>query len=99
MNGTIGLALDREENPANIMQLEDCENVRLTCHSLLDVASVFVEHFLPAGDNLRQDRKPIAGRRLGKDRAIAALLRLVLFNAAFRNRLCRRFGPILYRCV
>ena len=79
----IGLAFDREEQPAEIVQLEYGENVGLSGHGLLDSASIFVEDFFPAGDDLRQDREPVAGGRLGKDRSIPALFARSLLKPPF----------------
>jgi hypothetical protein len=45
----------REEHPAEIVPLEHGENVRLPGHGFFDVTSVFVEDFLAAGNDLRED--------------------------------------------
>ena len=65
------------------MQLEHGENVWLLGNRLLDVAGIFVEDVLAAGDDLRQDREPIASRRLGKDWAIPTLFALSLLKPPF----------------
>ena len=74
----VGFALDVEKDPAEVMQLQHGEDVRLTGHGLLDVLGVLIEDLLPSGDDLRDDGEAVARRGLGKDRAVSALLYVVL---------------------
>src|SRR6266446_446646 len=90
----VGLSLDREEHPAQVVQLEHGEAVRLVRHRLLDVLGVLVEYIFPAGDDLSDDREAVACRTLGKDWAVSALLHLIFEDSPFRDRHSRRFGPL-----
>src|SRR5688572_21840133 len=83
----IGVALDLEEIPAQVVQLERRERIRLFRDGLLDVLRVRVAVLLLARNDLCDDRKAVAGRALRKDWSVAALLDLVLFVSAFRDRL------------
>ena len=94
------LPLDREEIPAEVMQPEHGDNVRLSCHRLLKILSILVEGRLPAGNDFRDDGEAVARRSPGEDRAIAALLDLVLEVSALRDRHGGGFRPVfLLRCV
>src|SRR6266567_6559964 len=96
----VWLPLDREEIPAEVMQPEHGDNVRLTCHRLLKILSILVEGRLPAGNDFRDDGAAVARRSPGEDRAIAALLDLVLEVSALRDRHGGGFRPVfLLRCV
>src|SRR6266542_278968 len=86
------LPVDRKEYPAKIVQLEHCETIGLICNSLFDVTGILVEHFLTPGNNLRQHREAIAGRRLGKDRTVFPLFEMI---SLLRYGLRRRFRPAL----
>ena len=90
----VGLPFDREENPAQVVQLEHCEAVRLVRYGLLDVSGVLVEYIFPARDDLGDDGEAIARRTLGKDRAVSALLHLIFEDPSFRDRHRRRSGPV-----
>ena len=70
----VGLPLMSKEDPAQVMQLEHGEAVRLIGHGFLDVLGVLVEDRLPSGDDLRDDREAVASRSFGKDRAVPTLL-------------------------
>ena len=71
----VGVAFDRKEDPAQIMQLQDGKCVRLGRDRVLNVFSVFVEDVLAAGNYFREDREAVARRGLGKDRPVSSLLR------------------------
>ena len=62
----VGFPVDWKEDPAQIVQLEHGEAVRLVGYCLLDVLGVLVEHLLPTGDDLCEDREAVARRVLGK---------------------------------
>ena len=91
----VGFAVDGEENPAEVVQLEHGEDVRLTGHRLLDVLGVLVEDLLPSGDDLRDDGEAVARRSLGEDRAVPALLHLVLEKSSLGDRHGGGLRPIL----
>src|SRR6185436_1016171 len=82
----VGLPVDRKEDPAQVVQLEHGETVRLRRYGLLDVFGILVEHLLPTGDDFRKNRKAVAGWTLGKDRAVSALFHLILGESSFGNR-------------
>src|SRR3954454_16383108 len=90
----IGLPFDREENPAQVVQLKHGEAVRLLRYGLLDVSGVLVEYIFPARDDLGDDGEAIARGTLGKDLAVSALLHLVFEDPSFRDRHRRRSGPV-----
>src|SRR6185503_16690914 len=95
----VSIPLDLEEIPSEVMQLEHGEDVRLTGHRLLDVLGVFVEDRLPSGDDLRDDGEAVARRSPWKDRAVPALLHLVLDKSPFGDRHGGGLRPILsLRC-
>src|SRR4029077_10064324 len=50
----VGFPVDWEEHPAQIVELEHGEAVRLIRHRLFDVPSVLVEHLFTAGDDLSE---------------------------------------------
>src|SRR5947209_17132292 len=90
----VGLSLDREEHPAQVVQLEHGKTVRLACHRLLDIPSMFVECLFPSGNDLRDDREAITCWTFRKDRAVSALLYLIFEDSPFRDRHSRRLGPV-----
>src|SRR4029077_10063114 len=94
----VGLPFYGEENPAQVMQLEYRETVGLSCHRLLDIFGILVEHVFSSGNDLRQDAKPVARRSSREDGAVSALLHLVLEVSAFGDRHCRRPGPVVLLC-
>ena len=51
----IGVPFDREEHPAQVVQLEHSETIGLGRDGLLDVLSILVEAFFPSGDDLCKD--------------------------------------------
>ena len=83
-----------KQDPAQIVQLENGETVRLRRYGLFDVFSVLVENLLATGDDFCENRKAVARRALGKDRSVSALLHLIFEESSFRNRHRRRFGRV-----
>jgi hypothetical protein len=57
------------------VQFQHRKRVRLFGDRVLNDLRVFVERFLSAGNDLRDNREAIAGGSLGENRAVAALLR------------------------
>ena len=51
----VGLALDRKEDPAQIVQLEYGETVGLRRYRLLDVLGVLIENLLPTRNDFREN--------------------------------------------
>ena len=94
----VGLPFYREENPAQVMQFEYRETVGRSCHRLLDVFGVLVEHVFSSGNDLRYDRKAVARRSFREDGAVSALLNLVLEVSTFGDRHYRRLGPVVLLC-
>src|SRR5688572_8831673 len=92
----IGVALDLEEVPAQVVQLENRESIRLCRNGVLDVGRVLVELTLPTRNDLRYDRKTVAGRAPRKDRAVTSLLDFVRGVSPFWYRLCSGFRPVLF---
>src|SRR5262249_54913361 len=91
----VGVPLDLEQIPAQIVQFQHGEEVRLSGHARLDVSRILVEVLFGAGFDLRDDRESVAGRCFGINGAIAALLDLVLEQASLRGGLSRGFRPVL----
>ncbi len=85
---------DVEKVPSEIMQLKHGEDVRLTCHGLLDVLGVLIERRLPSGNDLCDDGKAVASWSLGKDRPVSALLNFILDEAPFGDRHGRGLRPV-----
>ena len=73
----VGFSLDVEEHPAQVVELEHGEAVRLARHRFLDVLAVFTDGLLPARVDLRDDREAIArggpGERSGRIFPVRAL--------------------------
>ena len=91
----IGVPLDGEEHPAQVMQLQDGQGVGLRGDRFLDGFGVFIEDVFPAWDDLRQDREAVASRRLREDRPVTPLLDLVLEIPSLWDRHCGRLRPVL----
>ena len=54
----VGLSLDREEDPAQVVQLEHGEDVRLARHRLLDIPGILVEDLSLPGMIFAMIEKP-----------------------------------------
>src|SRR5213080_1203237 len=89
----IGVPFDREEHPAQVVQLEHSETIGLGRDGLLDVPSILVEALFPSGDDFRKNREAIARWSFGKNRSVSPLLYLILEESPFWDRHRRRSGP------
>ena len=74
--------------------------VGIVCDCFLYDLGMVVYVLFPSRDDLRDDAEAVAGRSLGKDRTVSALLNFILEEAPFGDRHGRGFRPVaLPRCV
>ncbi len=73
----VGFALDGEQHPAQVMQLERRQAIGLVRHRLLDVLRVLVKDRLAAGNDFRDDRESVTGGGLWVNRTVLSLPSLV----------------------
>ena len=72
----VTLAVDLENDPSQVMRLEDGKCIGSVCDGLLDDLGVVADDPFFSGDDLRDDGKAVARRRFREDRAVAALFGL-----------------------
>src|SRR5207248_6767254 len=82
----VGLSLDLEDLPAQIVQLEHREDIRLLCHCLLEISRILVEVLLAARNDLRDEGEAIAGGTLREYGAVASLLYFIFEKSPLRDR-------------
>src|SRR3569833_678462 len=70
----ICFAVDGEQQPAKIVQLQNFKAVRLFFDRLFDDLRMVIESLFAARNDLRQNGEAVGGWRLWKDRSIATLL-------------------------
>src|SRR3954453_16416212 len=70
----VGFATDVKKNPSQVMQLERCKNRRVLGYGLLNYITMLAYCLFSARLDLCNDREAIISWRLGKHRAVAALL-------------------------
>jgi hypothetical protein len=73
----VRLAIDREQQPAQIVQFQRRQKVGLGFNCRLDVLRVFMKNGFASGNNLGQDREAVARRCLGIDRAVLTLVQVI----------------------
>src|SRR5258705_6641052 len=74
----VGLSLDGDEHPFQVVRFEHCNNVRLVSDCLLHDLGMAVEGLLLSRDDLRDDREAIARGSLWEDRAVPAVFHVSL---------------------
>src|SRR4029077_967251 len=82
----VRIALDREQYPAQVMQLQHGQGVRLAGDGCFDLPRVFIEDLFAPWNDLREDRKAVARRGPGVDRAVSSLLHLIGEDPPLRDR-------------
>src|SRR5207237_1369987 len=91
----VGLLVDVEEHPAQVMQLEHFEGLGKTRDRFFKLLPIRTDGLLPPRLDLRDDREAIAGGSLREDRAISALLDFVFEESPFRDGHGCGFRPVI----
>ncbi len=73
----VGHTIDGKEDPTKIVKFEGRQTIRHCSHCFLERLGIFVQSWLAAGNNLRDQREPVARRSLGKDRAVLTLFQVI----------------------
>src|SRR5262245_50019597 len=92
-----GVGADVEENPAQVMQLEDGETIRQSGDRVFDLLPVFSNRGLSPGFDLRDDREAITRGRFREDRTVSPLLEFE--EPVFRDRHGGGVLPVGFRGV
>src|SRR5262249_25199607 len=82
----VRVTLDREEQPAQVVELQGREGVWLVGYGLLDLARVLVEVVLAARNDLREYREPVVRGSFRVYRAVSALFDFVREETALGDR-------------
>src|SRR5216110_455675 len=86
----VGFAVDRKEHPAQVMQLENRQTIRLCSHGCFNIPRVLMKNFFASRNDLRRDREAVTRRRLGEDWSVLSLFELIRF---LRDSNCARLFP------
>src|SRR5437667_5214609 len=91
----VGLIVDVEEHPAQVMQLEHFEGLGKTRDRFFNLLTIRTDGLLTLRLDLRDDREAIARGSLREDRAVSALLHFVCEKSALGDRHGCGFRPIV----
>src|SRR5438477_3060034 len=91
----VGLLVDVEEHPAQVMQLQHFEGFGKTLDRFFNLLPIRADGLFTPRLDLRDDREAIAGRSLREDGAVASLLYFIFEKAALWDRHGRGFRPIV----
>ena len=94
----VGLPINLEDLPAQIVQLEHREAVWILGNRFLNLLGMFVTGFLTAGNQLCDDGEAVTRGSPGEDRAVASLFGLAEVTS-LRDRHRDGFRPVLLRCL
>ena len=89
------LPVNGEDQPPQVVCLEDRERGRIICDCFLYDFGVVVDVLFPSRDDLRNTAEAVARWSLGEDRTVSALLNLLREKASRGDRHSGGFRPIL----
>src|SRR5438094_2639658 len=92
----VRIAVDVEEHPAEVVELQHFEAVRIARYRCFNALAIVADGLLAARLHLRNDRETIARGRPGEDRAIPSTLLFVLEVSLLRDRHRRGFHPVVF---